>query len=136
MISTLSDDAVRLTLKVRDYELDIQGIVNNSVYGNYLEHARHEFFLEKGVSFSKLAAEGIHLVVTRIEIDYKKSLHSRDEFYVETTVAPSSSLRFQFEQSIFRKTDDKLIVRGVVSCVAIKAESGRPIKPIDAGLRF
>lgn len=30
----------RIDLKVRDYECDLQGIVNNGVYFNYLEHAR------------------------------------------------------------------------------------------------
>ena len=33
-----------LNLQVRDYECDLQGIVNNAVYQNYLEHTRHEFF--------------------------------------------------------------------------------------------
>ncbi|NLI24182.1 MAG: acyl-CoA thioesterase, partial [Bacteroidales bacterium] len=28
-----------LEMEVRDYECDIQGIVNNAVYMNYLEHA-------------------------------------------------------------------------------------------------
>lgn len=29
-----------IEMEARDYELDLQGIVNNSVYQNYIEHAR------------------------------------------------------------------------------------------------
>jgi len=32
-----------LEMRVRDYECDLQGVVNNAVYQNYLEHARHAF---------------------------------------------------------------------------------------------
>jgi acyl-CoA thioester hydrolase len=37
-----------LEMKVRDYECDMQGIVNNAVYQNYLEWARHEYLLSRG----------------------------------------------------------------------------------------
>jgi len=56
-----------LEFKVRDYECDLQGIVNNSVYQNYLEHTRHEFLLENNLSFDKLHQQGIDAVVARIE---------------------------------------------------------------------
>jgi len=41
-------------MRVRDYECDLQGIVNNAVYQNYLEHARHEFLHEVGIDFAQL----------------------------------------------------------------------------------
>ena len=43
-----------LEMKVRDYECDLQGIVNNANYQHYLEHTRHEFLTSVGVSFAAL----------------------------------------------------------------------------------
>ncbi len=47
-----------LHMKVRDYECDLQGIVNNANYQHYLEHTRHEFLLSAGVSFAATARAG------------------------------------------------------------------------------
>ena len=51
-----------LEMQVRDYECDVQGIVNNAVYQNYLEHARHEFLHAVGCDFHALRAEGCAVV--------------------------------------------------------------------------
>ena len=53
-----------LEMAVRDYECDLQGVVNNAVYQNYLEHARHEYLKDIGIDFAALAAQRINLVVT------------------------------------------------------------------------
>ena len=47
-----------LEMKVRDYECDLQGIVNNANYQHYLEHTRHEFLTSVGVSFAALHEQG------------------------------------------------------------------------------
>ena len=47
-----------LKMKVRDYECDLQGIVNNANYQHYLEHTRHEFLLSIGLSFAEMSAAG------------------------------------------------------------------------------
>ena len=57
--------------EVRDYECDLQGIVNNATYQNYLEHARHLFLKAKGIDFAEVTARGIYLIVVRVEIDYR-----------------------------------------------------------------
>ena len=40
-----------LEFTVRDYECDLQGVVNNANYQHYLEHARHEFLISRGCQF-------------------------------------------------------------------------------------
>lgn len=111
--------------KVRDYELDMQGIVNNGVYFNYLEHARHEFLLDRGIDFAALTEAGIHLVVIRSEIDYKRSLKSGDEFRVEVAVERLSKVKFGFRQKVIREADDVLCVEALVVGTALN-ERGRP----------
>ncbi|WP_370298343.1 acyl-CoA thioesterase [Pontibacterium sp.] len=115
----------RIEMKVRDYELDMQGIVNNGVYFNYLEHARHEFLLEKNVDFAALAEQGIHLVVIRSELDYKASLKSGDHFVVEVKVERLSKVKFGFRQRVIRLSDEKVCVEGLVTGTALN-ERGRP----------
>jgi acyl-CoA thioester hydrolase len=116
-----------LHFDVRDYECDLQGVVNNANYQHYLEHARHEFLLSKGVSFVQLHEEGIDLIVTKVEIDYKYPLKSRDKFIVRINIEREGNARLVFIQDIFRSDDEKHIVHAKVTGVATK--NGRPVPP-------
>ena len=60
-------------MEVRDYECDIQGIVNNANYLHYTEHTRHQFLVSLGVSFAQLHERCIDAVVARINLQYKTS---------------------------------------------------------------
>jgi acyl-CoA thioester hydrolase len=114
---------------VRDYECDIQGVVNNANYQHYLEHARHEFLISRGISFAQLHNDGIDLIVTRVEIDYKYPLRSRDKFVVRSMVQREGNIRLVFIQDIFRIPDEKLIVNARITGVATR--KGRPVRPGD-----
>lgn len=112
---------------VRDYECDLQGVVNNANYQHYLEHARHEFLISRGISFIDLHHEGIDLIVTRVEIDYKYPLRSRDRFIVKTFIKRDGNVRIAFHQDIYRIPDNKLIVKAVVTGVSTR--NGKPVSP-------
>lgn len=118
-----------LEFTVRDYECDLQGIVNNANYQHYLEHARHEFLVSRGLSFERLHDEGTDLIVTRVEIDYKYPLRSRDRFVVKLNLRREGNVRLIFEQVIFRLPDEKLIVNALVTGIASK--NGRPVSPVE-----
>jgi len=108
----------KLSLKVRDYECDIQGVVNNSVYQNYLEHARHEFLESIGSNFKNLHEQGIDAMVSRIEIDYKTSLTSADEFEVKLYLE-REGVKLIFHEDIYRLSDNKLCAKGKVFTICI-----------------
>lgn len=104
---------------VRDYECDIQGIVNNANYQHYMEHSRHLYVLERGVSFAGLHEAGIDVVVARFEIAYKVPLHPCDE-YICRLQPVKEGIRYVFHQAIFRAADNKLCCQAKVDCVAMK----------------
>lgn len=129
------DYAFRLDFKVRDYECDIQGIVNNSVYQNYLEHTRHEYLLSCGLNFAELAARGINLVVTRVELDYRWPLRSGDEFWVGLNIGREGKVRCNFTQGIYRCADNRPILDGKVQWTAVNGR-GRPFFPDELTVLF
>ena len=119
-----------IKLKVRDYECDMQSVVNNGVYQNYLEHARHEFLQARGINFAEMTAKGINLVVIRAELDYRDSLRSNDLFTVNSNFERLSKIRFLFKQDIYRLSDNKLMLEARITGTSLNAD-GRPFVAIE-----
>ena len=115
-------------MSVRDYECDMQGIVNNSVYQNYLEHARHLYLKQVGIDFSEYTRQGVNLVVVRAELDYKYPLVSGDTFVVGLIICRESALKFAFYQDIFRLPDHKPVLKAKIIGTALN-QRGRPEIP-------
>src|SRR5512133_695691 len=118
-----------LEFLVRDYECDLQGIVNNANYQHYLEHSRHEFLISKGISFYSLHNEGIDLIVTKVEIEYKHPLRSRDRFVITTDVQRQGNVRLVFIQDIYLLPDRKPVVHAKITGAATR--KGRPVSPVE-----
>ena len=106
----------QIELKVRDYECDIQGIVNNSCYQHYMEHARHEFLETTGKSFVELTAEGIIAMVSNVNIQYKTSLRGGDKFVVCINIY-RKGIKLVFVEDIYRVSDNALCAKGLVEIV-------------------
>lgn len=124
----MNNSDFEIIMSVRDYECDIQGVVNNAVYQNYLEHARHEYLKSIGIDFKDYTDRGIILTVTRAEVDYKRPLTSGDTFVVTVALQKESKIRFAFHQSILLLPDRKTIVQGKIIGVALNAKR-RPCIP-------
>ena len=109
----------KLTDKVRDYECDLQGVVNNSNYQHYMEHTRHEFLESLGENFGKMHEKGVDGFVSRVEIQYKTSLKSGDS-YISCLTAYKKGVKLVFEQDIYRASDNALATKGIVESVIVE----------------
>ena len=107
-----------LEMKVRDYECDLQGIVNNANYQHYIEHTRHEFLLSRGVSFAELHERGIDAVVARLNMAFKTPLRSGDRFLSRLAMR-KEGIKYIFQQDIFRLNDQKPVIRATVEAVCL-----------------
>ena len=104
-----------IILRVRDYECDTQGHVNNAKYQHYFEVTRHDFLEKVGLNFYQLHLNGIDAVVSRVEIRYKVPLIGMDQFRCTVTSIEKAGVKYIFHQEIIRLTDN-------VTCAKAKIE--------------
>lgn len=105
-------------IDVRDYECDIEGIVNNANYLHYMEHTRHLFLKEAGLSFAKMHEKGVDAVVARMNIQYKVPLRC-DDIMISRLWIEKQGVRYVFHQDIIRQADMKLSCRATVELVCL-----------------
>ena len=114
----MKDYIFETIMEVRDYECDIEGIVNNANYLHYAEHTRHLFLKSLGISFAELHERGIDAVVARMNLQFKTPLRCDDEFISRLSLS-KEGIKYVFHQAIFRKSDERLCFRGDIELVCI-----------------
>jgi YbgC/YbaW family acyl-CoA thioester hydrolase len=122
----------RLTIctevQVMYFDTDAAGVVNNIAYLRFIETARTLLALKMGMSFQEIARTGIHPVVVRTEIDYKKAAQLGDVLMINGGISESSGVRFWVNFEITRREDDQLLVTCRQSLALIQMPQGRPVR--------
>jgi acyl-CoA thioester hydrolase len=105
-------------MKVRDYECDAQGIVNNANYLHYTEATRHEFMESLGISFKECHALGVDPVVSRADLHYRTSLTGADVFLSSLSVERKGA-KLIFQHIIRRKSDEAICCNAQIEVVIL-----------------
>lgn len=111
------DPVFAYRMRVRDYECDVQGHVNNANYQHYFEVTRHELLEKVGLNFHELHLQGIDAVVSRVEIRYKAPLMGMDEFNCTVQRIEKTGVKYIFHQEIIRLSDNILCAKAKIEVV-------------------
>ena len=112
-------------LNVRDYEIDSQGRAHHSNIVCWTEHARADFLREKGLSYSKLVEQGLHLVVTRMTYQFKTSIRPGEELSIRIWVSRERSKAKFYQEIVERKTG---ALRVIAETEVAALQDGRPTR--------
>jgi YbgC/YbaW family acyl-CoA thioester hydrolase len=113
------------TLTVRSYECDTYAHVNNAVYLNYLEYARHEFLATVGITAGDMRAAGVGLWVARLCIDYRRPAEPGDLLTILTWPVRRGRIDGVLAQKILR--DGETIAEAEVTWVCVDSR-GKPTR--------
>jgi acyl-CoA thioester hydrolase len=118
-------------IRVRYAETDRMGLLHHANYLVYFEQARTELLRSFGLSYRDLEDKGFLLVITKVELRYKRPAFYDDLLTVHTTVAKTTAVRIDHVYEVFR--DGTLIAEGGTTLACVDRE-GRP-QPLPDVLR-
>ncbi|HIW07358.1 MAG TPA: tol-pal system-associated acyl-CoA thioesterase [Candidatus Ignatzschineria merdigallinarum] len=117
-----------LPIRVYYEDTDAGGIVYHSTYLNFMERARTEWLMVKGINLNTHAQTHQEMfVVRKLNIEYRQPAHLCDDLIVQSRIIERSRTRALFEQNILR--GDEILTRGNVEIVTLDVTTRRP-KPL------
>ena len=117
-----------LPIRVYYEDTDAGGIVYHSTYLNFMERARTEWLMAKGINLNTHAQTHQEMfVVRKLNIEYRQPAHLCDDLIVQSRIIERSRTRAVFEQNILR--GDEILTRGNVEIVTLDVTTRRP-KPL------
>ncbi|MEL7207545.1 MAG: thioesterase family protein, partial [Actinomycetota bacterium] len=116
------------TVDVRFAELDPYGHVNHAVYITYFEVARTEALAACEIPIHLMAERGVQIVVTGLEVRYRRAAVAGDRLTVETSLSELRRASGTWRQRILR--DGEELVTALVTA-GVTDRDGRPTRPPD-----
>jgi acyl-CoA thioester hydrolase len=117
------------TIRVRYAETDRMGLLHHASYLIYFEEARTELLRSLGMTYRALEDKGYLLVLTKVEVRYKRPAYYDDLLTIRTTVERTTSVRIDHRYEVLR--DGILLAEGATTLACVDRE-GRPQALPDA----
>lgn len=115
-------------------DTDHSGLVYHANYLKFFERAREHLL---GVDeLLRLARDGIGFVVYDLRVTYRQGARFGEKLVVRSRATCESPYRLRLGQQVFRRSDDRLLVRGLLDLVCVGADGKLVPLPLEIGSRF
>jgi acyl-CoA thioester hydrolase len=121
-----------IQIRVRYAETDRMGLLHHANYLVYFEQARTELLRSHGLSYRDLEDKGYLLVLTKVEVRYKRPARYDDLLTIRTVVERTTAVRIDHRYEVFR--DGELLTEGTTTLACVDRD-GRP-QPLPELLRM
>ncbi len=115
--------AGEIQIRVRYAETDRMGLLHHANYLIYFEQARTELLRDVGATYKSMEDGGFLLVLTKVEVRYRRPAHYDDLLTVRTRVERVTSVRIDHVYEVLR--GDELVAEGSSTLACVDRE-GRP----------
>lgn len=112
-----------IQIRVRYAETDRMGLLHHANYLVYFEQARTELLRTIGASYKELEDQGYLLVLTKVEVKYRRPALYDDILTVRTTVERATSVRIDHRYEVLRAGE--LVAEGATTLACVDRD-GRP----------
>lgn len=115
----------KVPVQVRFNDVDIMGHVSNTVYLNYYDAGKMDYFdrVLPGIDFTKLAVVG-----ASIKVDFLEPIFMRNKIFVETRISVLGTKSITIEHLLVDNEDKVLSTcTSVLVCFDVPSQSSRVI---------
>ncbi len=112
-----------ITIRVRYAETDRMGLLHHANYLVYFEQARTELLRQAGLAYRDLEDQGYLLVLTKVEVRYRRPAYYDDLLTLRTTVERTTAVRIDHRYEVLR--DGVLVAEGATTLACVDRD-GRP----------
>lgn len=108
-----------MDIRIYYEDTDSGGVVYHANYIKYLERARTEYFRSRGFLVAEMAKEGFVFPVVKLEMNFSSPAFHDDLLSVSTHPVSVGGSSITLNQKIIRKSDQRLLVEGLVTLACI-----------------
>lgn len=109
-----------ITIRVRYAETDRMGLLHHANYLVYFEEGRTELLRQQGLAYKDLEDQGYFLVLTRIEVRYRRPARYDDVLTLRTRVARMTAVRVEHGYELAR--DGQVLAEGTSTLACVDRE--------------